>query len=66
VVKVLAFANEFDDPAAVGDEFGLVIPLAVMVIVSGIILIRARKETAPLELEPATERAQPGQRDRVG
>jgi hypothetical protein len=27
VVKVLAFANEFDDPAAVGDEFGLVIPL---------------------------------------
>ncbi len=45
VAKVLAFLNERDDPAAVGDEFGVVIPLAVMVIVSGIILYRARNQT---------------------
>ncbi len=47
VAKVLAFLNEFGDPAAVGDEFGVVIPLAAMVIVSGIIVYRSRKAALP-------------------
>ncbi len=46
VAKVLAFLNERDDPAAVGDEFGVIIPLVVMVVVSGIILYRSRKQAA--------------------
>ncbi len=45
LAKVLAFVNEFDDPSASGDEFGLLIPLAVMVVVSAIILVRTRKDT---------------------
>ncbi len=52
VAKVLAFLNERDDPAAVGDEFGVIIPLAVMVIVSGIILYRARNEEASSQAIP--------------
>jgi len=55
VAKVLAFINERDDPAAVGDEFGVVIPLAVMVIVSGVILYRARKQAALPEAIPMPE-----------
>ncbi len=48
--KVLAFVNEFDDPSASGDEFGLLIPLAVMVVVTGVLLYRASK-TADLPEE---------------
>ncbi len=55
VAKVLAFLNERDDPAAVGDEFGVVIPLAVMVIVSGIILYRSRNQAVIEEGIPARE-----------
>ncbi len=55
VAKVLAFLNERDDPAAVGDEFGVVIPLAVMVIVSGIILYRSRNQAVIEEGAPARE-----------
>jgi hypothetical membrane protein len=44
ILKVLAFVNEFNDPAASGDEFGVVPPLLAMVIVSGIILYRTRRE----------------------
>jgi hypothetical protein len=44
VVKVLAFINEFDDPIASGDEFGVLIPLFIMVIISAVILIRTRNE----------------------
>lgn len=47
VAKVFAFLNEFSDPAAVGDEFGTVIPLAVMTIATGVILYRSRREAWP-------------------
>ncbi len=61
VAKVLAFLNERDDPTAVGDEFGVIIPLAVMVIVSGIILYRARREAVTGELvsAPGLEKGRP-------
>ncbi len=49
VAKILAFLNERDDPAAVGDEFGVIIPLAVMVIVTGVIIYRAHKASLPSE-----------------
>ncbi len=55
LAKVLAYINERNDPAAVGDEFGVVIPLAVMVIVSGVILYRARKQAALPETIPVPE-----------
>ncbi len=55
VAKVLAFLNERDDPAAVGDEFGVVIPLAVMVIVTGIILYRSRQELSSSNVAVAAE-----------
>ena len=55
VAKVLAFINEHDDPAAVGDEFGVVIPLAVMVIVSGVILYRTHRQMAPSGSVPVPE-----------
>ncbi len=49
-VKVLAFVNEFDDPTASGDEFGVLIPLGVMVLVNAVLLYRARKAAAlPLD-----------------
>lgn len=43
VVKALALANEFTDPAAVGDEYGIV-PLALaMLITSSVLMHRARR-----------------------
>jgi hypothetical protein len=53
IAKVLAFVNERDDPFAVGDEFGLVIPLALMVIVTTVILYRTRRTS---ELPETTAR----------
>ncbi len=53
IAKVLAFINERDDPAAVGDEFGVVIPLAVMTVVTGVIIYRARKAMGASETLPA-------------
>ena len=55
VAKVLAFINEFNDPAAVGDEFGVVIPLAVMVIISGVIIYRAGRQMEPSGNVPTQE-----------
>jgi hypothetical membrane protein len=49
VAKCLAFANEFNDPAAVGDEFGIVPVLAAMLILSGVILVRARRSSMALD-----------------
>ncbi len=49
VAKCLAFANEFNDPAAVGDEFGIVPVLAAMLILSGVILARARRSSPALD-----------------
>ena len=49
VAKCLAFANEFDDAAAVGDEFGIVPVLAAMLILSGVILVRARRSSPELD-----------------
>ncbi len=62
VAKVLAFGNEFDDPAAAGDDFGVVVPLVVMTIVSLITLLRTREPAALPEPEPAVEIAPQGQR----
>ena len=49
VAKGLAFASEFDDPAAVGDEFGIVPVLAAMLILSAVILIRSRRSYPALD-----------------
>ena len=65
VAKVLAFRNEFDDPAAVGDEFGVVIPMVVMTVVSLITLLRTREPAALPEPGPAAEIAPQGQRRSV-
>jgi peptidoglycan/LPS O-acetylase OafA/YrhL len=47
--KALAFANEFNDPAAVGDEFGIVPVLAAMLIISAVILVRTRRSDTALD-----------------
>jgi hypothetical protein len=49
VAKVLAFANEFNDPAAAGDEFGILPVIAAMLIISGVILVRARRSYPALD-----------------
>jgi hypothetical protein len=49
VGKVGAFINEFNDPAAVGDEFGIVPVLAAMLIISGVILVRSRRSYNALD-----------------
>jgi hypothetical protein len=53
VAKVLAFINEFNDPAAAGDDFGMLIPRAVMPILSSVTLFRTRTRLAFLETPPA-------------
>ncbi len=55
VAKVLAFINERDDPAAVGDEFGVIIPIAVMLVVSAVILYRTRDQAALVDATPERE-----------
>lgn len=51
VVKVLAFINEFDDPVASGDEFGIVIPLVAITIVTLIIMLRTGQVRTIPEVE---------------
>lgn len=46
--KAGAIMIELNDQAAVGDDFGAIVPLFVMIIVTAIILIRTRKLTQVL------------------
>jgi peptidoglycan/LPS O-acetylase OafA/YrhL len=59
--KVAAFINEFNDPAASGDEFGIVPSLLVMVIVTAIILYRTRKVTRSVEAAAPQGEVMPSQ-----
>ncbi len=42
VAKALALANEFNDPAAVGDEYGIVPTTLAMLVTSSFLMARAR------------------------
>jgi hypothetical protein len=43
IVKVLAMAIEMDDPASVGDEIGLLVPLLAILIIHIVMLAKTRK-----------------------
>ena len=43
LVKVVALIIEFDDPAAAGDDYGVVIAFLLITIVEAVILYRTRK-----------------------
>ena len=50
LVKICAFIIEFDDKAAVGDEFGLLIPLLLITIISLILYNKSKKiERKPID-----------------
>jgi hypothetical protein len=52
LVKVVALRIEFDDPAAAGDDYGVVIAFFIMMVVEAIILYRTRKTAAdPVKVE---------------
>lgn len=44
-VKVCAFVIEFDDPMSVGDEFGLILPILFITIVSIVFYVKARRSS---------------------
>ena len=44
VIKIIAFIIEHDDPASVGDEYGLLAPLLAMVIINIVVLRKTKKE----------------------
>ncbi len=55
VGKVGGLANEINDPASSGDEFGIVPILAILLIISAVILVRARSYNRELGTGFATD-----------
>jgi len=60
VVKIGAVINEFSDKVAVGDDLGLVIPMVVMAVVTGIVVARAHRDQMPQVTTSAPEMMQTG------
>ena len=55
LTKVGTVFQELTDPTAIGDEFGLVLPLVLMTIITGIMVARAHRDQRLPEAPPASE-----------
>jgi hypothetical protein len=60
IVKISTFFAEFNDPVARGDEFGLMVPLLIMTIISGIALYRNRRASQQSTTTTTSETMSPG------
>jgi hypothetical protein len=60
IVKIATFFNEFDDQVARGDEFGLMVPLLILTIISGINVYRNRRNNQMPAMTKTPEIMSPG------
>ncbi len=60
LVKIAAVINEFKDTSAAGDDLGLVIPMLILTIITGISVIRNHRKNQLPAMAPASEMMSPG------
>jgi hypothetical protein len=60
IVKIATFFYEFDDQVARGDEFGLMVPLLILTIISGINVYRNRRNNQMPAMTKTPEIMSPG------